>query len=51
VATDTAVELDFGWDYYRIDISCLEPALPASGNAGRPLELGNFSIVTFFDQG
>lgn len=51
VATDKAVEPDFGWDYYRIDISCSEPALPASGNTGQPLELGEFSIVTFFDQG
>jgi hypothetical protein len=51
VATDTSVERDFGWDYYRIDISCTEPALPASDNPEQPLELGNFSIVTFFDQG
>ena len=49
-ATDTVVERDFGWDYYRIDISCTEPALPASDNPGQPLELGNFSIVTFFAQ-
>lgn len=51
VATATAVDPDFGWDYYRIDISCTEPALPASGNTGEPLELGDFSIVTFFAQG
>jgi hypothetical protein len=51
VATAKAVEPDFGWDYYRIDISCPEPALPASGNSGQPMELGEFSIVTFFDQG
>ena len=50
VATAKAVEPDFGWDYYRIDISCPEPALPASGNTGQPLELGDFSIVTFFAQ-
>jgi hypothetical protein len=51
VATDTTVEPEFGWDYYRIDIGCSEPALPVSGNPGQPLELGNFSIVTFFDRG
>lgn len=48
-ATGKAVEEFFGWDYYRIDVSCSEPALPASGNSGQPLELGDFSIVTFFD--
>lgn len=49
VATGKAVEEFFGWDYYRIDVSCPEAATPASGNAGEPLELGDFSIVTFFD--
>lgn len=49
-ATGTAVEEFFGWDYYRIDVSCSEPAVPDSGNSGEPLELGDFSIVTFFDR-
>lgn len=48
-ATGKAVEEFFGWDYYRIDVSCAEPAVPGSGNNGDPLELGDFSIVTFFD--
>jgi hypothetical protein len=48
-ATGKTVDDFFGWDYYRIDVSCPEPALPDSGNSGEPLELGDFSIVTFFD--
>jgi len=49
VATDSAVDEDFGWTYFSIDISCSEPALPQETNPGDPLELGAFSIVTFFD--
>lgn len=48
-ATGKTVDDFFEWDYYRIDISCPEPALPNSGNTGAPLELGDFSLVTFFD--
>ena len=48
VATDSAVDEDFGWTYFLIEISCSEPAQPADSNPGEPIELGNFSIVTFF---
>lgn len=48
-ATGKVVDDFFGWDYYRIDISCPEPAVPDGANSGEPLELGDFSIVTFFD--
>jgi hypothetical protein len=47
-ATDSAKDTDFGWIYFRIDISCTAPATPAEGNPGAPLELGEFTIVTFF---
>lgn len=49
VATGSAVDEDFGWTYFSIDVSCSEPALPQETNPGGPLELGGFSIVTFFD--
>lgn len=48
-ATGKTVDDFFGWDYYRIDVSCPEPAAPDNGNSGEPLELGEFSIVTFFN--
>jgi hypothetical protein len=48
VATDSALESDFGWVYYRIDVSCTEPALPDDANPGEPLGLGDFTIVAFF---
>jgi hypothetical protein len=47
-AVKSATDTDFGWVYYRIDIVCTAPATPATGNPGEPLELGQFSIVTFF---
>lgn len=49
VATDSAVDSDFGWVYFRIDISCVEPAQPEDA-AEDPLDLGNFTIVTFFSE-
>jgi len=49
-ATKSAVDADFGWVYFLIDISCNLPALPATGNPGAPLDLNSFSIVTFFTQ-
>lgn len=39
---------DFGWMYYRIDVSCSAPATPATDNPGKPIDLGDFSLVTFF---
>ncbi|HEY6725865.1 MAG TPA: hypothetical protein VI197_17650 [Polyangiaceae bacterium] len=48
VASDTAVDEQFGWTYFSIEFSCSEPALPQDGNPGDPLDLGAFSIVTFF---
>jgi hypothetical protein len=48
IATNSAVYEDFGWIYYRIDISCTEPAEPVDPNPGNPIELGEFAIVTFF---
>ncbi len=47
-AIGSATDEDFGWVYYRIDISCTEPALPIDPNPGDPIELGEFTIVTFF---
>jgi len=51
VALASAEDPDFDWIYYRIDISCSEPALPTGDNPGEPLELGDFVIVTFFSAG
>jgi hypothetical protein len=48
IATDSATEEDFGWVYFRIEISCSQAALPADANPGAPLELGDFVLVTFF---
>ena len=48
MATDSSVDQDFGWTYFSIDVSCSEPALPQDTNPGDPIELGDFSIVTFF---
>lgn len=47
-AVKSAVDEDFGWTYYRIDLVCTEPAMPAADNAKEPMVLGSFSIVTFF---
>jgi hypothetical protein len=47
-AVKSALDDDFGWMYYRIDLNCTKPALPADGNSREPMELGQFSIVTFF---
>ncbi len=47
-APKSATDADFGWIYYRIDIVCTEPATPAADNPGAPMDLGEFSIVTFF---
>lgn len=47
-ATKSFLKEDFGWMYYRIDVSCSAPALPATDNPGKPLDLGDFSLVTFF---
>lgn len=48
-AVDSKVEPDFGWTYFRIDVSCSAPAVPAADNPGDPLDLGDFTLVTFFD--
>lgn len=47
-AVKSAVDEGFGWTYYRIDIACTEPAMPAADNSKEPMELGSYSIVTFF---
>lgn len=47
-ATKSFAKKDFGWIYFRIDVSCSAPATPATDNPGSPLDLGNFSLVTFF---
>lgn len=47
-ATKSALDTNMGWNYFLIDIACSLPALPVDNNPGQPLELGNFSIVTFF---
>lgn len=47
-ATKSFLKEDFGWMYYRIDVSCAAPATPATDNPGKPLDLGDFSLVTFF---
>ncbi len=47
-AIASAVDPDFGWTYFRIDITCSAPAVPIGDNSGDPIELGDFSIVTFF---
>ncbi|MGC4065190.1 MAG: hypothetical protein QM784_11195 [Polyangiaceae bacterium] len=47
-ATDKAEDTDMGWVYYQIDVDCAEAAAPAEGNTDAPLELGKFSVVTFF---
>jgi hypothetical protein len=49
-AVDSAFDDFFSWTYYRIDISCSEPAVPQSPNTGQPLVLGDFVIVSFFTQ-
>jgi hypothetical protein len=47
-ATDKAVDTDMNWVYYQIDIDCTKAAAPAEGNTAAPLELGKFTVVTFF---
>jgi hypothetical protein len=47
-ATKSFLDKDMDWTYFRIDASCSAPANPADGNPGKPLDLGNFSMVTFF---
>ena len=49
MATDSSTDTDFGWVYFRLEISCLEPAQPALVPA-EPIEVGDFVIVTFFVQ-
>lgn len=48
VATDAAVDEQFGWTYFLIDVSCSEPAQPEDTNPDGPLDLEAFRIVTFF---
>jgi hypothetical protein len=50
VAVDSALDDFMSWMYYRIDISCSEPAVPQATNPGQPLALGDFIIVSFFTQ-
>jgi hypothetical protein len=47
-ATKSFLDKEMDWTYFRIDASCSAPATPAQDNPGQPLELGNFSMVTFF---
>lgn len=51
MATDSSTDPDFGWVYFRLDVSCSEPAVPQDANPGDPIDVGDFVIVTFFDQG
>jgi hypothetical protein len=47
-AIGSNVDSDMGWTYFRIDVACTSPATPIDDAALGPLELGQFSIVTFF---
>lgn len=47
-ATGSKIDPDMGWTYFRIDVACTSPATPTADTSLSPLELGQFSIVTFF---
>ncbi len=48
IASEPSLEPDLEWLYFRIDVSCSESAQPVGDNPGQPLELGEFTLVSFF---
>jgi hypothetical protein len=47
-AVGESFDADFMWTYFRIDVSCAAPMEPADDNPEGPLDVGDFTIVTFF---